>query len=371
MRIGIITSPFCELPPDAIGAVERLWANIACEFVKMGQTVQVVGKRGETVLTNEEGVVWDYVAGYGRTKSVFGDILLDLMYSIRALRKIQYSDVLVCNTFWTPVLAPLFFRKKYGKLVYNVQRFPKRHFALYRRVDLYECASSAVCTALVKAFPRCKPVARVTSNPINTAVFKEGRCKSAPQEHICVGYHGRVNEEKGLELLAKAVGDISRPDVCLRIIGPWDIAHGGSGEDYRRKLDELSGGRIEWMGAISAPEKLADALAGCSLYCYPSVAERGETFGVSPLEAMGLGLPVVVSALECFADFVEDGVNGLVFDHRDNDACATLRGKLRLLIDDKSLRTQLASRAAQTVKSFSTAMVAEKYLEDFKEIMAR
>ena len=372
MKIGIITSPFCSLPPDAIGAVEKLWFDMSLVFAKKGHAVQIIGKRDKVLLPDEMNIIRTYVKGFSRTKSIYSDIVLDFLYSIRALRQLHKCDVLVCNTFWTPILAPFFFRRKYEKLVYNVARFPKWHMRLYTRVDLFACTSKAVRSALLKVLPNdMGSRSVVVSNPIDTDVFgaRGDATKGVP---ALIGYHGRINKEKGLDLLAKAVSLCADefPGIRLRMIGSWDVGKGGSGDRYKECLDRLSGGRIDWMGPMSNKRDLAFSLSECHVYCYPSVAENGETFGVSPLEAMGLGLPVIVSSLECFADFVEDGVTGVVFDHRRKDACSLLVEKIKCCLSNDNVCRSIGSEAAVCAKRFSTDNIAGEYIKAFDNILS-
>lgn len=370
MKIAIITSPFCELPPDAIGAVERLWADVAAEFAKLGHSVELLGKRGRTILPSEERLHRTYVRGYKRTSSVYTDIILDFFYSFWALWRVGRCDILVCNTFWTPVLGPLLFRRKYGKLAYNVARFPKRHLRLYKSVDLFECTSTPVKDKLLRICPEYREKTKVTPNPINVDVYNPSRWNRADTT-MMIGYHGRIHKEKGLDLLASAVSELARefPEIKLRLIGSCEIARGGSGEDYKNLLDKLSGGRIEWIGALSDPLKIVESLRPCRVYCYPSIAEKGETFGVSPLEAMGLGMPTVVSGLKCFSDYADAGRNALTFNHRSEDCVQELTNKIAQLLGDEKLQMQHSVNAADTARRFSTAEIARRYLNDFEEVV--
>ena len=186
-----------------------------------------------------------------------------------------------------------------------------------------------------------------------------------------IGYHGRIHHEKGLHLLAQAVAKCAEtiPQIRIRMIGSWDVGKGGGGETYKKELDKLSGNRIEWIGAVADRERLASMLRECLVYCYPSIAENGETFGVSPLEAMGLGLPVIVSKLECFTDFVESGKNAVVFDHRRHDAVNLLAECIMALISSPRLRADIGAAASETAERFSTEAIAEKYLSIFKELV--
>lgn len=370
MKIAIITSPFCELPPDALGAVERRWFNTAEEFAKAGHSVQLIGKKGKTILEDDDNLRRVYIRGYGRTRSVYMDIILDLFYSLRALRHLQNCDVLVLNTFWSPILAPYVARRKYKKSVYNVARYPKRHLQLYKHIDCFVCTSSVVRKAFCKIVPMIgKHVVEVVNNPIDVRHFYQKE-----RREICpflIGYHGRINLEKGLDLLARAVSVLAEefPNLRMRLIGPWRIEQGGGGEIYKKHIDTLSGNRIDWMGPISNRNVLAKLLMECSIYCYPSVAEQGESFGVAPLEAMGLGLPVVVSGLECFKDFVKAGENAVEFNHRGDDPVGELAQKIRGLLVDVDWQNKIGKAAAQTGLRFSTGEIAKNYISVFQKII--
>jgi glycosyltransferase involved in cell wall biosynthesis len=85
---------------------------------------------------------------------------------------------------------------------------------------------------------------------------------------------------------------------------------------------------------------------------------------------MACGRATIVSALECFQDFVTDGETGLVFNHRAVNASALLAEKIEKLILDKELRRRLGLMGSKTAReSFSTATIAQVYLADFCELL--
>jgi glycosyltransferase involved in cell wall biosynthesis len=186
-------------------------------------------------------------------------------------------------------------------------------------------------------------------------------------------YTGRIHPEKGIHLLVKAARLLTTKfeNVRLKIIGAMSVEQGGGGDEYLAKLrKEGEGLAVEYCDAIYDRQQLASELRSADYYCYPSLAEKGESFGVAPLEAMACGLVPVVSDLACFRDFVDHGKNGFIFDHRAADPVVTLSESLEAVMslpDERRAAMRLA--AATTASRFSLADVATQYLSDFEELL--
>lgn len=368
-RITIITSPFACIPPNALGAIERRWYQVANCWRNLGYNVQMISKMPVTGAQPNDDYL--FIKGYDRTGSLIKDVFLDLIYSWRSLRRAKKSDVIILNTFWTPLIYPLF-KKKFGMSMYNVARFPKGQMRMYNNVDCLSCVSSAVLNAMLKQSPSLKEKSTYVNNPINTDIFCSKEPKRLPQT-FKIAYSGRVHKEKGLDILIKAINILRvNYDIQLSIIGPRDIAHGGSGNAYVEKLEKLADGwEINWVDPIYKSEELAEVLSQHDLFCYPSVADKGETFGVAPLEAMGLGLVTIVSALECFQDFVEDGRNGIVFNHRVEKPEQELAKAFCKAISDPQFYRTLSLGALESAKKFSKEHIADRYIELFEKILKK
>ncbi|MGK6322998.1 glycosyltransferase family 4 protein [Sphingomonas sp. DT-51] len=75
-----------------------------------------------------------------------------------------------------------------------------------------------------------------------------------------------------------------------------------------------------------------------------------ETFGLTLIEAMAFGVPVIAPAVGAPLEFVEDGRNGYLVDERDLDAVAALVARLA---DDRALCARLGQAAAATAQRFT------------------
>jgi glycosyltransferase involved in cell wall biosynthesis len=154
----------------------------------------------------------------------------------------------------------------------------------------------------------------------------------------------------------------------LRIAGPAGIAQGGGGEAWagalRSRAASALGGRIEWLPPEFDAARLALLYGGMDVFCYPSLAQKGETFGVAVAEAMAARCAAVVSKLACFSDLVTDGETGLVFDHAAADAERLLADCLGRLLADAGGRRALALRGQARARKFDFAEVSRVVLED-------
>lgn len=371
MNITIVTSPFGCIPPYSLGAVERLWHQVGVYLREHGHNVTFISKKPTENITDSEGYI--YIKGYGRSKwTLIDNTLRDALYSWKALSSAPKSDVIVLNTIWSPILILLFWWK-FKTSVYNVARFPKFQTGLYGLVSCLSCVSSPVLSALVQMHPHLKSKSTFVNNPINTSVF---RCDQTFQKFgdiVKVVYSGRVHREKGLDVLAKALEIVSvesNRQFELSIVGPYEVGKGGSGEEYVNEIKDCAKSfKINWVGSLYSSEELAAALKQNDIFCYPSLADKGETFGVAPLEAMGLGLITVVSALECFSDFLVDGQNGVVFNHRVAEPERELANALKVLISDEQKCRNLSQAAAKTAERFSVDHIAQQYANLFQKLL--
>lgn len=88
-----------------------------------------------------------------------------------------------------------------------------------------------------------------------------------------------------------------------------------------------------------------------------------ETFGLTALEAMSAGLPVVVPTVGGIAEMVEDGINGYKIDVQDLDKIET---HIKLLLSERNRYQQMASNAQKYSQSYSEESMISAIAEILK-----
>lgn len=373
LRITIAAGPFFPTPPAPTGAVQRAWYDLALRFARRGHHVEVVAVRHEGQPAEEtvEGVHIVRRLSMKQGRNIWIDLAKDLVACLLTVSLLPKADVVVTNSFWMPLVARLRGRS-IGKIYVSIGRFPKGQIKLYRSSHRLHAVSKAIEESILAEDPTSGPRIRILPYPIATEVFQPPASPRASTGERTILYTGRIHPEKGVHLLVEAFASLrtTRPWLKLRLVGPSAITEGGGGEPYLARLKGLIGELpVEIMPPIYGRQALAAELHAAHFYCYPSLAERGESFGVAPLEAMATGLPVVVSNLACFRDFVRPGENGLVFDHRASNPAEKLGQELARLIDDPALAARMGDAGASTATAFGYEQVADAYLADFRDLV--
>jgi glycosyltransferase involved in cell wall biosynthesis len=127
--------------------------------------------------------------------------------------------------------------------------------------------------------------------------------------------------------------------------------------------------RVSFAGTVFDPVALETIFRDARLFVYPSLAERGESFGLAPLEAMTHGCAVLASNLDCFLDFIRDGETGFVFDHRMQSPAESLRQKMESVIRNEPLLSSVADAGHRKSEEYSLSRVADRFITDFSSLI--
>jgi glycosyltransferase involved in cell wall biosynthesis len=176
--------------------------------------------------------------------------------------------------------------------------------------------------------------------------------QSSPSPHIpgrgrsdrfTIGIVGRITETKGHHLLLRALAQLPlelRGRIQLVIVGS-EAPDCPSDLQYRQQLraDSLREGlehQIVWTGYLPDPSPWYSSM---DILVQPST---DEALGITVLEALDRGIPVIASRTGGIPEIVRDGVNGLLVAPGD---VLALRHALEFFLQDSNLRMRLVGGA--------------------------
>jgi glycosyltransferase involved in cell wall biosynthesis len=164
------------------------------------------------------------------------------------------------------------------------------------RVDAFAANSSEVAGRIKRYYGR---EATIVPPPVNLPPYTP----RPPEEFYLAG--GRLIPYKRLEL---AVAAFTRLGLPLQIFG--------AGRD-RERLQQLAGPNVTFLGHVGEAERQM-LFARCRAFIFPGV----EDFGITPLEAMAAGRPVIAYAAGGALETMIDGVTGRFFYAQTPEALA-------------------------------------------------
>ncbi|HLE47267.1 MAG TPA: glycosyltransferase family 4 protein [Candidatus Thermoplasmatota archaeon] len=187
------------------------------------------------------------------------------------------------------------------------------------------------------------------------ALRKEAQSVDEPMENTLVAV-GRLVRVKGYDNLIRALPQMPA-EVRLVICG-----EGPEKEPLQRLATELGvGSRVRIAGWVPEPQKLG-MLQKCLAFVHPA---RFEAFGLSPLEAMAMGAPVIGTRIGGLPEVVGDA--GILVDPEDPLGIAHAVQRLR---SDPELRQRLTRAAADQANRFNWNAVAVKLLRIYEQAAA-
>jgi len=296
----------------------------------------------------------------GVPPSILGSVRLRRPDSVwRARRKLTQLmhqtgfDVAVCHQAWPlAIFGPV--AKSAGVPVVSwMHMAPARHWVdrLASRVepDLVVCNSRFTASMMPKTGVSVEtvycPVLPAPGNTTSTARLKLRHELSTPQGDVVIVQVSRMEAWKGQQIHLEALGR-------LRAVPNWTCwfvggAQKSSDAKYLSSLKHTAehlgvADRVRFTGHRS---DVADVLAAADIFCQPNL--EPEPFGLSLVEALAAGVPIVSSSIGGALEIVDDTCGTLV---PPGDS-ATLANTLSRLITDRGARERLGHNGPRRARA--------------------
>jgi len=197
-------------------------------------------------------------------------------------------------------------------------------------------------------------------------VKQQLRCRlGLPRRTILGIYTGRLVTYKGLPGLLRVWKNVAcgNEESCLVLVGEQSADIDGCEAELRRFV---TANRLENRVFFAGHVKNVDEyLKASDFFVFPT---ENEAFGLSLVEAMACGLPVIATGIGGIKDIIVDRQNGLLIDPADADQ---LEGAIRLMLRVRDTVARLGREARKTVEEkYSIPVVARAYARLLRSVTA-
>lgn len=195
-------------------------------------------------------------------------------------------------------------------------------------------------------FPNAKSAVVYNSRALNRTAFD--RVEEPESQPLRFGFIGRIEPEKGIELLLEALSQMSGASWTLRIAGRAPVQ--SYLDELRRKFPLP---QIEYVGFVQP----ADFYPAIDILVVPSM--WNEPLGVVAFESMGYGVPVIASTRGGLPEILDDSGAGWLFDISDG---ANLLAVLREAVANRGRLPGMRAACLTRRKHFVPQRHADEFL---------
>ena len=185
------------------------------------------------------------------------------------------------------------------------------------------------------------------------------RALSAPDDVPIVCCIGRLSAEKGVDVLLTALSMVIEQTRAFRV---WIVGDGPLRSALEAQTREM--GAADLVRFLGFRDDVPKLLQGCDVFVLPS---RNEAMSLALLEAMGAGLPCVVTDVGDSAEMVRDHAAGFVVPSQASDALAV---SLTRLLLDPELRCSMGNAARERARRYDIRETVHRVLDVYDAVLA-
>jgi len=368
MRICLVSEFFLPL----LGGIQEHLSQFSSHCIKLGHEV--------TLLTSNTGSIDSgpipkglKVHRIGRSVPIFSNgsfaratLAFRLGKRIREFFLKNTFDIIHVHPPIVPTLPALAVRYKTAPMIGTVHTYFEKNFGYWifqkqgqmalNSHDGFIAVSSCCIDAMRKYF---NFDAEVIPNGVDPVYFASGKpLPHLKDDKFNILFLGRLDPRNGLETLLRSFSILKKRKVNARLIIAGD---GPFRPHFEKSVEAQCKQDVHFVGQIY--QERPDYLASADVLCYPA---QLASFGITLLEAMAAGLPVVASDINGFKDLVRPGKEGLLASPGQADSFADA---FEQLADDKNLCINLGEQGRKRADEFSWDKVSERILSFYDKTL--
>ena len=296
-----------------------------------------------------------------------------LQQALNHIKKQDYDLIILENR---PGYALKIVGKTDARLVYHLHNdilnnSTNQNQTIYKTASRILVVSDFICSR-VHTISSNDIKTQIVYNGIDLSAFSQGKVVSRdivgvnPNDFL-LEFSGRVTKEKGIMELVEAMGLLTEsPNIKLLVIGSSFYGNSDTKDEFimmLQKKSEALADRVIFTGYIPY-DQMSDYLHLADIAVLPSVWD--EPFGLTCVEAMAAGLPVVTTNRGAIPEVVDESC-AIMLD-TDEHFVNNLAEAIQYLYENPAKREQMAKASVQRAKHFDKETYAANFFDAIESI---
>jgi glycosyltransferase involved in cell wall biosynthesis len=186
--------------------------------------------------------------------------------------------------------------------------------------------------------------------------------KTNTSSALRIGFLSRIDSGKGWDIFIKAMHLLKSRDI------EFVASIGGGGSEYNKLLNEIQrlhlNDTIRLTGIVPY-ESVPKFLRELDIFIFPST-RKGESLGLTAIEALACGIPVIAKNNGAINEFIINGYNGFIYnDSNPNSIVELIIHYTKLTEQEKVI---LKYNAFESVKKYDSNIISKKLCKALNEI---
>ncbi|MBX4191933.1 glycosyltransferase family 4 protein [Candidatus Parcubacteria bacterium] len=339
MKIAQIAPIVERVPPKKYGGTERVVHALTEELVKRGHEVTLFAS-GDSQTTAKLEPVYPRGLREARMKDLYGVNFWTLLNIGLAYELQDEFDIIhdhmspfslpTSNLATTPVVATM-----HG--AFNAEN--RKLFQTLRNANIVTISEAQIHSA---------PTINHAGTVYNGLYMDHYPFGNNPEDYLL--YVGRITMEKGTHVAIEVAQQLDRKLIIAAKLDKDDQTY------FREYVEPRLSDRVQWIGEVNEEER-NELMSKAKCFLHPVLWR--EPFGLTLIEAMACGCPVVAYNQGSIPEIIKTGVTGYVVED--------IEGMIDSVLAIDSISREECRRYA--LENFSAKRMADGYIEVYKKLL--
>jgi glycosyltransferase involved in cell wall biosynthesis len=352
---------------EKIGGCETYLYNIKNELEKKGHEIIFIGGKNNLSLTKRYVMSFYNFEFKKKVAKLIKNESPDIIYARSIVDNISPSFLIATSKNNVPVVVNHARYEQFLSVKINLInpktyiRWLRRQFHLYlmkNYIDIHIAQSFFMKKILQNYFCESKIV------HINHPLFWDQTSKPKKlniNEEIKILYAGRLVEDKGLNYLLDSARILKNKgyNFNINLVGKGDYKQTLLNLVQRYKLEKM----VTFTDRVEQND-LINIYKESHIFINP--ATYNETFGLTIVESLSQGTPVITTKGGAQEEHIQDGYNGFLVEKHNSQMIAD---KIEYLVNNPKIYSEMSKNSIESSKKYNKEEYLEKLISVFQELI--